>query len=77
MNAQKKMLVAIKNVSIHLVAIRAHAQRATNCTLKMALPDSLLKNQRREQKMVIHIKLIRRAYQFSVPTWIHQKMVNY
>lgn len=50
MNAQKRMLAAIRNVSIHLAAIRAHAQRDTNCTLKTALPDSPSKNQRREER---------------------------
>jgi hypothetical protein len=56
MSVQKRMLDAIKNVSIHLAAIRAHAQRAINCTHKMALPDLLLRKLRREQRMVTRIK---------------------
>lgn len=52
MSAQKKTLAATKNVSTRLEAIRAHAQLVINCTLKMALPDSLLKRQRQAQKMV-------------------------
>lgn len=51
MSAQRKMLAAIKNVSTLQAAIHAHVQQAINCTPKMELPDSLLKNQRPEIKM--------------------------